>query len=208
MDSRFDETITDLDRLREIIPVPEFAPDKKIDHVDAVFRRFIAACPFILISSKGTDGLMEMSPRGDPAGFVQVLDDKTLAIPDRPGNKRIDSFGNLLSDPALGLIFLIPGYGYTLRISGQGQLVRDAALQKAMAIRGKEPDLILIVTVEEAFMHCAKSITRSGLWRPDSWPDTNDVPSLAEALKAHADMAETVEDIQVLVDDDHDNSLY
>ncbi|MBT3787850.1 MAG: pyridoxamine 5'-phosphate oxidase family protein [Alphaproteobacteria bacterium] len=208
MNNRFDEVITSRERLREIVPEPAFLPDKKIDHIDPVFRRFIAACPFIVLSSKGSDGKISLSPRGDPAGFVHVLDDKTLAIPDRPGNQRIDTYENMMSDPSVGLIFLIPGYGYTLRVAGKASLVRDAALQQQMAIRGKEPDLVLIVTVEDAFMHCAKSITRSGLWRPDVWPDTAEVPSLAEALKAHAKLAESEEEIQVQVENDHDNSLY
>ena len=181
---------------------------KKIDHIDDLFQRFIAACPFIVLSSRGSDDKVAMSPRGDPAGFVMVLDEKTLAIPNRLGNQRIDSYENLLSDPAVGLIFLIPGYGYTLRVTGKATLVRDAALQADMAIRGKQPDLIMIVSVEEAFMHCAKSITRSSLWRPDAWPDTSDVPTLAESLKSHGKLPERLNDIQALVNEDHDNSLY
>ena len=208
MNNRFDEVITSREQLREIIPEPTFAPDKKIDHIDGIFRRFIAACPFVVLSSKSSDGKFSMSSRGDPAGFVKVLDEKTLAIPNRLGNQRIDSYENLISNPAVGLIFLIPDYGYTLRVAGRATLVRDAALQADMAIRGKEPDLIMIVSVDEAFMHCAKSITRSGLWRPDAWPDISNVPTLAESLKAHGKLPEKLTDIQTLVDEDHDNSLY
>lgn len=209
MTGHFDEIITTHERLRQIVsePTPAIA-DKVIDHIDAICRRFIAASPFIIIGTKGSDGLIDVSPKGDPAGFVIVLDDKTLAIPDRPGNKRVDTFENLLINPDIGMIFLIPGYGYTLRISGKGSIVRDTALQRRLAVDGKFPELILIVTVQQAFMHCAKCIARSKVWQPAAWPDIQNVPSLAEAMVAHAKLSRTVSEQQSRIDMDFDTRMY
>src|SRR5262245_51334095 len=131
------------------------ARDKVIDHIDDICRRFITACPFVIVASRGADGRMDLSPKGDPPGFVAILDDKTLAIPDRPGNHRLDTFENLLANPEMGLFFLIPGKGDTLRVSGKGNIVRDGSLQDHLAINGKVPHLVLVVSVEEAFMHCS-----------------------------------------------------
>ena len=158
--------------LRELSRQPsQRASNKVIDHVDDICRRFIAACPFVMVASRGADGRMELSPKGDPAGFVAVLDEKTLAIPDRLGNHRLDTFENLLTHPDVALFFMIPGNGDTLRISGTGRIVRDSSLQARLAVNGKDPNLVLVVTVEEAFMHCPKCMIRSRLWGPDHWPD-------------------------------------
>ena len=188
--ARFDEVIESPDRLRALFPpVHERAAVKVIDHIDPICRRYIAASPFVLIATRGADGRLDISPKGDPAGFVQVLDAHTLAIPDRPGNNRLDSFGNLLANPEIALLFLIPGNGDSLRVSGTARLVRDARLQAQMATNGREPALILIVQVEEACTHCPKCMVRSGLWSPGRWPDLGDVPTLAEALSAHVALA-------------------
>src|SRR5882672_2700588 len=150
MDAHFEEVVTTRDRLRELIePATGMARDKAIGHVDDICRRFIAASPFVMIATRGSDGRLDVSPKGDPAGFVTVLDDKTLAIPDRLGNNRLDTFENLLSCPDVGLIFIIPGNGDTLRVSGKGQIVHDSALQNKLAVNGKLPKLVLVVTVEE-----------------------------------------------------------
>ena len=144
---------------------------------------------------------MELSPKGDPPGFVAVLDEKTLAIPDRPGNHRLDTFENLLTHSEVGLFFMIPGNGDTLRVSGTGRIVRDSSLQARLAVNGKDPNLVLIVTVEEAFMHCPKCMVRSRLWSPEHWPNRSNVPSLAEAIVAHAKPSETVTEMQAIIDD-------
>src|SRR5258705_2818538 len=127
---------------------------------------------------------MDVSPKGDPPGFVQVLDDETLAIPDRPGNRRADTFSNVLQNPGVGLIFLIPGKLETLRVNGRARIVRDMALRERMAVQGKVPQIALVVTVEEAFIHCGKCMIRSQLWQPESWPDGDALPSQAECLVA------------------------
>jgi PPOX class probable FMN-dependent enzyme len=152
--------------------------------------------------------MLDVSPKGDPAGFVKVIDDRTLAIPDRLGNRRLDTFRNVLGNPNVGLIFLIPGITYTLRISGKAIIVRDLELREAMAIKGKRPDHVLVVEVERVLSHCPKCMIRSGLWEPEAWPDTNDVPTFAETLIAHAKLAETVDVIQAIIDRNNRERLY
>jgi PPOX class probable FMN-dependent enzyme len=181
---------------------------KTIDHIDDICRRFIAASPFVMVASRGADGRLDLSPKGDPPGFVAVLDQKTLAIPDRPGNNRLDTFENLLVNPEVGLFFVIPGNGDTLRVSGKAQLVRDRTLQERLAVNGKDPNFVLIVLVEEAFMHCPKCIVRSRLWKPELWPDRSDVPTLAEAMVAHGALSETVAEMQAIIDNDGAKRLY
>lgn len=183
----FDEIITSTERLREIIGADGGrAKYKDIDHIDDVCCRFIAACPFVVVGSQNKNGQMSVSPRGDPAGFVKVLDEKTLAIPDRIGNNRLDTFENLFEHPEIGLIFMVPGHGDTLRVSGKGIVVKDEKLQGQLAFNGRAPHLALVVQVENAFFHCSKSMKRSRLWNPDYWPDTTNVPNLAEAMVAHS----------------------
>ena len=205
---RFDEVIERPERLRALTRQPsQRARDKVIDHIDEVCGRFIAASPFVLVASRGADGRLDVSPKGDPAGFVQVLDSKTLAIPDRPGNHRLDTFENVLADPEIGLIFLIPGNGDTLRVSGRATIVRDRALRARLAVDGKAPELVLIVTVEQAFMHCPKCIMRARLWMPDHWPDRAAVPTLAEAIMAHARPAESAAEVRAFIEE-HNTLLY
>jgi PPOX class probable FMN-dependent enzyme len=209
MEWRFDEIITTRERLRQVkgAPSPRSAV-KDIDRIDDICRRFIEACPFIVIATRSEDGTLSVSPKGDPAGFVTVLDEKTLAIPDRPGNRRLDTFENLLANPEIGLFFLIPGNGDTLRISGKGYIVRDAELQNKFVADGKVPELVLVVSVENAFMHCPKCVIRSKLWKPEQWPDRSNVPTLAEALVAHAALGDTVPEMQAYIDRDVATRLY
>ena len=202
MDVRFEEEIKTHQRLRELSKHPSRrASNKIISYVDDICRRYIAACPFVVVASRGSDGRIDISPKGDPLGFVAGLDEKTLAVPDRSGNHHLDTFENLLSHPEVGLFFMIPGNGDTLRVSGKGRIVRDSALQAQLAIDGKSPNLVLVVAVEEAFMHCPKCMMRSGLWSPENWSDRANVPSLAEAIVAHSNTAETVAEVQAVIDD-------
>lgn len=205
----FDEIITTKKRLREIVGTPSHRmAGKVIDHIDDICRKYIGAASYIVISSRGSDGLLDMSPKGDPAGFVHVINDKTLAIPERPGNKRADTFENLLVNPEVGIIFLIPGFPYILRVAGKVQIVRDKSLQQLFAINGKEPALITVVTVEEALVHCAKSIARSNLWNPEKWPLAEDVPSYAASTVVHAALSDTVEEMQARIDKDFNTQMY
>jgi uncharacterized protein len=202
MSMRFDEVIASRERLRQVSKAPSLrARNKVIDHIDEICRLFIAACPFVMVASRGADGQIDISPKGDPAGFVSVLDEKTLAIPDRLGNNRLDTFENLLVHPDIGLLFMIPGHGDTLRISGTGKIVRDRSLQARLAIDGKQPNLILVIEIAEVFLHCPKCVFRSKLWSPQHWPSRSDVPSLAQAIVAHAKSGETIADVQAVIDD-------
>jgi len=193
----FDEVITDVSRLREIIGWPRgYSAQKGADRIDAIFARFIAAAPYVIVTTVGADGLPDASPKGDPAGFVVILDEKTLVIPERPGNQRLDGFQNLLANPAVALLFIIPGNTETLRVAGRARIVRDPVLQQRLAVNGKEPLLCLVVDVEEAFMHCGKSSVRSGIWKPETWPDRSNVPSIAESVKANARATESLEELE------------
>jgi len=209
MQGQFDEVITTRERLRELHGKPGPASSNKvIDHIDDICRRFIAACPFVMVATRGADGRLDLSPKGDPAGFVAILDEKTLAIPDRLGNNRLDTFENLLAYPEIGLLFIIPGNNDTLRVSGRGRMVRDDGLQSRLAVNGKAPNLVLVVSVEEAFMHCPKCMVRGKIWKPEAWPDRSDVPTLAEGFVAHAALARSVADMQAIIDNDGATRLY
>lgn len=211
----FKEIIRTREELRAIIPPNNGkAQFKEIDHLDDICRRYIAAAPFLIIGSKGGDNLMDLSPKGDPAGFVQVLDDHTLVIPERPGNRRCDTFENILVNPEVGLIFLIPGNNDTLRVCGDAFMVRDLDLRQRFEINGKIPELCLVVKVKGAMTHCPKCMYRSSLWKPEGWPDLSNVPTLAEGMTAHAKITTqnqidlTVEQMQEIIDNDGKYNMY
>ncbi len=203
------EPVDTRDKLRSIIPPWEGnASRKDHDRINAVAREFIARSPYVMISSAGVDGRHDISPKGDTPGFVSVYDDQTLIIPDRLGNHRVDTFENLLVDPSIGLFFLIPGHTETLRIAGTGQIARDEVLREPFAIRGRLPELVLVVTVEQVFMHCSKSLVRSRLWAPDTWQHADAAPSLAQWVKSTVDTEETLEQVQGNHDRDRETRLY
>ena len=206
----FEEEITDLKRLRELMPFNESGgPALKVsDRLNDVARQFIRHSPFIVLATKAFEGLIDVSPKGDPAGFVQVLDDKTIAIPDRLGNHRADGFVNILSDPNVAVIFFVPNNGFTLRIAGAAKIVRDTKLNASMAVNGREPELALVVEIQEAFMHCAKAIIRSGLWRSESWPERGVAPRLADWQVAVADDGRTVDEVFAVHTNDEETRLY
>jgi uncharacterized protein len=205
---RFREIITSEEQLRSVLGQPSARASAKIMRViDDYARRFIAHAPFVFVASAGTDGVLDVSPKGDPAGFVKVLDERTIAIPDRPGNRRIDTFRNILANPNVGLIFVIPGVTYTLRMSGTAIIVRDAELRADMAVNGKLPEHVLVVEVSQVFSHCPKCMIRARLWQPEAWPDTSNLPSFAEVLSAHAKL-ETVEETQAVIDQGNRERLY
>ena len=207
--SRFREVITSEEELRLVVGhPPQRSVDKVVRVIDEHSRRFIAHAPFVFVASAGTGGMLDVSPKGDPAGFVKVLDEKTIAVPDRLGNRRLDTYCNVLRNPNVGMIFVIPGITYTLRISGKAIIVRDLELREAMAIKGKQPDHVLVVGVEHVLSHCPKCVIRSGLWQPEEWPDTSDLPTFAETLIAHAKLAETVDEMQAIIDQGNRERLY
>lgn len=151
---------------------------------------------------------MDVSPRGDPAGFVRVLDEHTLAIPDRPGNRRADTFKNVLQNEHVGLLFLIPGKHETLRVSGRAIVVRDAELRETMAVDGRLPDFAIVVGVEQAFFQCAKCMIRSNMWNTKAWPPLAGLPSQAETIVAAARLDISVDEMQAIIDKDRETRLY
>ena len=162
--------ITTYDELREVVPPPiGAAVAKERKELHDLDIEWIGASPFCLISTSDTDGNCDVSPKGDPAGFTLVLDRTTLAIPDRAGNRRIDGFTNLLSNPHAGLIYLIPGRTDTLRINGRARIVKEAPFFDDMIVKGNRPQLALLIEIEQIFHHCSKSFLRSQLWKPETW---------------------------------------
>ncbi|GAA1645406.1 pyridoxamine 5'-phosphate oxidase family protein [Kribbella alba] len=176
--------ITSYDELREVVPQPlQHASDKTRKELHELDRQWLAESPFCLIATSAADGSCDVSPKGDPAGFTKVLDDTTIAIPERAGNRRIDGFTNIISNPHVGLIYLLPGRGETLRINGRARIVRDAPFFDDMVVKGSWPQLALLVEIEEIFHHCSKAFLRSKVWKPETWnPDA--VPSRAKIAKA------------------------
>lgn len=149
---------------------------KEIDHINNGYRKLIEAAPFVAVATSGPEGL-DCSPKGDPAGFVHILDDKTIAIPDRPGNNRIDGFRNIMRDPRVALLFLIPGVGETLRVNGHADISIDPELMQSFAVNGKLPRCVMIVHIESIYFHCSKAIVRSKLWDKATKIDRNSLPS-------------------------------
>ncbi|MEZ0164925.1 pyridoxamine 5'-phosphate oxidase family protein [Kineococcus sp. LSe6-4] len=178
--------ITDEQELRRLVgePAPQ-ALAKERDHLHELDRAWLAASPFCLLATSAPDGTCDVSPRGDPPGFVQVLDDRILALPERPGNRRVDGLRNVLGNPHVGLLSLLPGRGDGLRINGRARLVTDAPFLDDMVVAGHRPLLAVVVEVEQVFSHCSKAFLRSALWDPTTWtPEA--VPSrprLAQALE-------------------------
>lgn len=171
--------VTSSEELTELLgsPSPQVA-DKARRSLDEIDRAWLAHSPLCLVATADSDGSCDVSPKGDPAGFAHVLDDVTVAIPERPGNRRADGFRNLLGNPQVGLLFLVPGRGDTLRINGRATLLRDAPFFDAMTVAGRRPVLALVVHVEEVFFHCSKAFLRSQLWDPATW-DPGALPSRA-----------------------------
>lgn len=182
----FEHRISSMEALRGLIPLPEEpAAHKDIDHLDSHCRAYIARSPFVVVASAGADGRCDASPRGGLPGFVCVLDDHRLAIPDYPGNRRLDSWTNVLSNGHVQVLFFVPGVLETLRVSGRGSLTRDPAILSRLEDRGRTPTLALGVDVEVAFLQCGKSLKRSAMWQPEHWPSADDLPSAGRVFADH-----------------------
>lgn len=209
LQSRFHEVVTTEEHFRSVMGSPSaLVTRKELKELDSYAREFIGRSPFLLIGTSGADGAMDMSPKGDPPGFVHVLDDKTLAIPDRLGNQRADTFVNLVANNQIGLIFFVPGKPETLRVSGRAIIVRDLAIREPMAVGDRLPEFAIIVEVRQMFFHCAKCIIRSNLWKPASWPSLSGLPSLAETMVSAGKLRQSVEQMQAIVDNDAATRLY
>ena len=201
-------TITDPTTLRgRYGKVGERAAQKQLDRLDRHCRRFIELSPFLVMATSDAAGRCDASPKGDAPGFVQVRDEHTLLIPDRIGNNRVDSLSNILANPRIGLIFFLPGYQETLRVNGRAEISSDPGLLEATAHAGKPPKSVIVVAVEEAYMHCGKALIRSHLWDPARHTEKGAFPSLARVLADQIngiDVAET----ETMLDDNYKNELY
>lgn len=188
--------VTSEAELRAVVepPLPRVARKDRV-RLDELHRQWLARSPFCVIATAAADGRCDVSPKGDPPGFVHVVDDTTIVLPERPGNRRCDGFHNVISNPHVGLIFLVPGRGDTLRVNGRAAIVRDAPFFDDLIVAGHRPRLAMIVHVEQVFFHCAKAFLRSKLWDTDSWaPDA--LPSrarIAQRLERPDDSLESLE---------------
>lgn len=178
-----DTEVADAQELRAVVGEVHLIAERKVlDRLDHFCRDFIALSPFLVLASSDSEGRADASPRGDGPGFVQVLDEKTLLIPDRRGNNRVDSFGNVLSSPGVGLVFFVPGINETLRVNGRARLTRDAALLEPTTVQEKTPKLGLLVEVDEAYFHCGKALIRSKLWAQDVQIERGSFPTLGRIV--------------------------
>jgi uncharacterized protein len=176
--------VNSVDELRAIVGEPDrYVANKVKDRLSPVQRDWLAHSPLGFVATTDARGRVDVSPKGDPPGFVHVIDDTTIAIPERPGNKRVDGYLNVLERPHIGTLFLIPGRGDTLRINGTARILADADYFDAMTVKGKRPVLALEIDVEEVFFHCAKAFLRSDTWDPSTW-DPSAVPGVAQIAKA------------------------
>ncbi len=174
--------------LRDVIGAPTPLVAAKIaDRLNPLTRQFLERSPFVCVATARPDGGLDVSPRGDPAGFVRILDDRTLLLPDRPGNRIADTLTNLLADDRIALLFLIPGVGDTFRVNGRAAIVDDPELLAESVVEGKVPKLGILVSVEEAYTQCPKALIRSDLWNPELHVDRSELPSPGEIMKAVAD---------------------
>jgi PPOX class probable FMN-dependent enzyme len=200
--------ITTYDELREIVPPPMAAAAGKVrKELHELDKQWLATSPFVLIATSAADGTCDVSPKGDPAGFTKVFDGTTIAIPERAGNRRVDGFTNILSNPHVGLIYFIPGRGDTLRINGRARIVKDAPFFDDMIVKGNRPQLALLVEIEEIFHHCSKSFLRSKLWKPETWtPEA--MPSRAVISKTFERQDEDLAKIEQYYGQTYEDNIY
>ena len=180
--------ITSESELRELIGSPqELVVSKISNRLNDLTRQFVERSPFMCLATSAPDGSCDVSPRGDPAGFVRILDERTLLIPDRPGNRIADSLRNILANPHVGILFLIPGIGDTFRVNGRATLVTDEELLADSTVEGKPPKLGILVEIDEAYTQCSKALIRSDLWNPEQQIERSELPSSGEILRAVRD---------------------
>jgi PPOX class probable FMN-dependent enzyme len=206
----FKNLVTSAEELAGLIGVPgELVIKKQLSQLDAHMRRFIAESPFLLIGTVGRDGSCDISPRGDAPGVATVLDDRTLLIPERRGNRRADSLRNIIETGRAALLFLIPGVGETLRVNGRACVIRDEEVLAPLAVEGKRPLVGIVVEVEECFLQCAKAVIRSKLWDARAAARESKLPDLAEILSDQTRIeGQTAESLRRMIEDSYRNHLY
>lgn len=197
------------EELRTVYKHPsENAIRKELRVLDHHARNFLARCPIVFIGSQDGAGHGDVTPKGDKPGFVGILDDITIAIPDRPGNNRLDTWENILVNPAIGLLFLVPGMDETLRVNGQGRLTADAELCAQFGVDGRPAQAVLVVRIEGLFFHCAKAFMRSQLWKPDTWPSRRELPTLGQIMRDQLELGPTPAELDAAYADAYRKSLW
>ncbi|RNJ44205.1 pyridoxamine 5'-phosphate oxidase [Mesorhizobium erdmanii] len=205
------EFVTTHEELRTFYKTPrptDGSIRKELKALDGHCRSFIGKSPFVLIGSSDGEGNADVTPKGDKPGFAAILDDRTIAIPDRPGNNRLDTLENILRNPSVGLLFLIPGMNETLRVNGDARITVDAGLRERLAVDGKEPQSVIVVTVKAAYMHCAKAFMRSDLWKPDTWYDRATLPTLGQILRDQLVVADSAEATDRWLDEEYKQTMW
>ena len=196
------EVVTTREELRAIVGEPlDRAVKKEMRSLDAHARALIATSPYLLLGTHDAEGRCDVSPKGDAPGFVYVLDEGTIVLPDRPGNRRTDSLKNIVETGRAGLIFLVPGKEETLRVNGRARIVRDEWLLDKLVAQGKRPLLAIVVEIEECYVHCAKSSKRAGIWDPARWPDTSHLASMARMMVDQANLDCSVDEMEKTIAD-------
>ena len=200
--------LTDVSELRELLGEPiKRVAEKVRSSLHPHDIAWLAGSPFCLIATSDAEGNLDVSPKGDPPGFTLVLDERTIALPDRPGNRRVDGFVNILSNNHVGLLFLVPGRGDTLRINGRARLLTDAPFFDRLIVRGHRPTIVTVVDIDEVFYHCSKAFLRSDLWKPEAW-NAESVPSRAEIAHAVERPDDSWDDVLAYYGSGYGTNLY
>ena len=203
------KTSLDQSTLRSAVGEPHpIAATKDMPRFDRHCRHFLSLSPFLCLSTMSLEGKADVSPRGDPPGFVKVLDDRTILIPDRPGNRRVDSMENIVENPSVGIIFFVPGIEETLRVNGRATIVDDEGLLSGMTVRGHTPKLGIKVEVEDVFFHCAKALKRAHLWDASSQIDRKDFPTLGQIIHDQRMPETPPAEVEKAVEKDYEDDLY
>ena len=191
------QVISSTEEIRSILGEVYYSQDTKcIDHIDTHCRAWIERAPLVVVASMSGSGQLDVAPKGDPAGSFKVLDEQTLAIPDRPGNNRADTLINIIENPRIGLMFVIPNRREVVRVSGAAQITTDPDLVESMTVNGKSPKLVILVHVEEAMFHCGKALIRAKMWEPEKWQSVAGLPTYAQTLIDHGKLTIATEDLQ------------
>jgi len=191
------QVISSTEEIRSILGEVYYSQDTKcIDHIDAHCRAWIERAPLVVVASMSSSEQLDVAPKGDPAGSFKVLDEQTLAIPDRPGNNRADTLINIIENPRIGLMFVIPNRREVVRVSGSAQITTDPDLVESMTVNGKSPKLVILVHVEEAMFHCGKAFIRAKMWEPEKWQSVAGLPTYAQTLIDHGKLTIATEDLQ------------
>ena len=205
----YQAAITNETDLRALYDAPlERVVKKQLSHLDEYCRRLIALSPLMCLATTDASGHVDVSPRGDPPGFVKVLDDRTVLIPDRKGNRRIDTMSNILANPAVGVLFLLPGVQETLRINGRASLVDDPAVLAGCEVNGQAPKLGIRIDIDDVFFHCAKALIRSKLWEKEAQIARNEFPTYGQIIRDQREPEKSADDIDAGLTRDYKENLY